>query len=78
MFYSSIGAEILRKCRVNSTSDNFVSSAKTLLERAHKQGAKYIKLSKTLKKVYERHQVLHKVSKNASEFCACLFNKSAA
>ena len=58
MFYSSIGAEILRIGKVSSSFENFLLSASILLDRARKQGADVDRLSKTLKKTYERQQVL--------------------
>ena len=68
MFYSSIGAEILRIGRVSSSFENFLLSASILLDRARKQGANVDKLSKTLKKTYGRQQVLRMFGGNATEF----------
>ena len=68
MFYSSIGAEILRIGRVSSSFENFLLSASILLDRARKQGANVDKLSKTLKKTYGRQQVLRMFWGNATEF----------
>ena len=39
MFYSSIGAEILRIGRLSSSFENFLLSASMLLDRARRQGA---------------------------------------
>ena len=68
MFYSSIGAEILRIGRVSSSFENFLLSASILLDRARKQGADVDRLSKTLKKTYGRQQVLRMFRGNATEF----------
>ena len=68
MFYNSIGAEILRIGRVSSCMEHFLTSAKTVLHRAVKQGAKIIKLSKTLKKTYGRQEALKKFGDNAGDF----------
>ena len=68
MFYSSIGAEVLRIGRVSSSFENFLLSASILLDRAHKQGADVDRLSKTLKKTYGRQQVLRMFGGNATEF----------
>ena len=64
MFYSSIGAEILRIGRVSSSLNNFLSSSKSLIKRALKQGASISRLEKTLKKTYGRQEVLKKFGKN--------------
>ena len=68
MFYSSIGAEILRIGRVSSSTCNFLSSCKTLIERVKKQGAKQYKLEKILKKIYGRQQLLRQFGSNAIDF----------
>ena len=68
MFYSSIGAEILRIGRVSSSTGNFLSSCKTLIERVKKQGAKQYKLEKILKKIYGRQQLLRQFGSNAIDF----------
>ena len=68
MFYSSIGAEILRIGRVSSSFENFLLSASILLDRARKQGADVDRLSKTLKKTYGRQQVLRMFGGNATAF----------
>ena len=68
MFYSSIGAEILRIGRVSSSADNFLSSCNTLIARVKRQGAKQHKLEKILKKTYGRQQLLRPFARNAMDF----------
>ena len=68
MFYSSVGAEILRIGRVSSSVENFVSSSRILSKRVLIQDAKVPKLSKTLKKTYGRQGVLRQFGVNAKEF----------
>lgn len=72
MFYSSIGAEIIRIGRVSSSLENFILSAKVIISRAFKQGANFERLSKTLKKNYGRQQVLRMFGDNAAEFVSRL------
>ena len=74
MFYSSVGAEILRICRVSSTTFDFNASAKTLISRVCKQGAKNDRLVRTLKKMYGRHDALRRFGTNASGFVKSLFD----
>ena len=74
MFYSSIGAEILRIGRVSSSLNNFLSSSKSLIKRALKQGASISRLEKTLKKTYGRQEVLKKFGKTATEFVQNVFD----
>ena len=56
IFYSSVSAEILRIARATSNQDNFIKSAKALLDRMIKQGAKRTRLEKILEKVFGRHR----------------------
>ena len=55
IFYSSIGAEILRIARATSIQENFENSSHTLLTRMMKQGATRDKIAKILDKVFGRH-----------------------
>ena len=72
VFYNCVGAEILRIGRVSSTSENFKTDGKELLDRALKQGAKKVKLERLLKRNYGRHQALRKFHSNAKKFSDCL------
>lgn len=69
IFYSSIGAEILR------IGADFVNSSTDLLERMYKQGAKIDRVHRTLNKIYCRHDILHKFgynSKNNQYYHKCM------
>ena len=68
MFYSCIGAEVIRIGRVSTSFDHFLLSAKSLLDRAIKQGAKTWRLDKTLKKVYGRHELFKEFGNTATSF----------
>ena len=72
MFYTSISAEILRIGRISSSTVNFLSSCKHVIERAYNQGAKSNQLSKYLKKVYGRQNPLKRFAVNASVFSKSL------
>ena len=72
MFYSSIGAEIIRIGRVSSSLENFLVAGRALIQRAFRQGAKQYKVEKVLKKVYGRQQVLRFLSSNATSFADSL------
>ena len=74
MFYSTIGSEILRIGRANSNVDSFLKSASSILARMSKQGAKYAPLGKVLRKMYGRHDVLHKFAANAKVFTDLLIS----
>ena len=56
MFYNTIGAEILRICRVTTNYKDFVSTSKPLLKRMRKQGANDIHIKQVLIKSMTRHQ----------------------
>ena len=73
MFYSAIGAEILRISRVSSSIENFHAATKSLITRALKQGATKERLEKILKKMYGRHDVLKQFGNTASEFVNSLW-----
>ena len=68
MFYSSIGAEILRISRVSSCPELFLQSSQAVINRMISQGAKKEQLTKTLKKMYGRHETLRHFGTNASDF----------
>ena len=68
MFYSSIGAEILRISRVSSAEEQFFNSSEAVIRRMINQGARKERLKKTLKKMYGRHETLRHFGTNASDF----------
>ena len=73
MFYSAIGAEILRISRVSSSMENIHVATRTLMKRALKQGATKERMEKTLKKMYGRHDILKQFGNNALEFVNSLW-----
>ena len=72
IFYSTIGAEILRIGRISSSSKLFVSSAKPVVQRMLRQGANFKMILRTLKRIYGRHQELKKLAINTNEFVRLL------
>ena len=68
MFYSCVSAEVIRIGRVSTSFENFMLSAKSLLDRSIKQGAKTWRLVKTLKKVYGRHELFKEFVTTATVF----------
>ena len=68
MFYSCIGAEILRIGRTSSVITNFINPSKSFLCRMFKQGAEFDKVRRTLLKVYGRHQIMNRFFHSAKEF----------
>ena len=68
IFYSSVGAEILRISRVSSGPSVFVTSSQAVIKRIINQGAKNVQLRKTLKKLYGRNESLRHFSENATNF----------
>ena len=69
IFYSAIGAEILRIAKVTSDVQTFLVSARSLVYRMIRQGAKIAKTAKVLRKIYGRHsKYLHHIADNAREF----------
>ena len=72
IFYSTIGAEILRIGRASSTTENFTRSAKLVLKRMLHQGADPKFMTKVLKRAYGRHEALQKFNTNAVEFVKSL------
>ena len=72
IFYSSIGAELLRIARTTMAKECFIISAKSLIERMTKQGANVERVFRTLRRMYERHDVLKKFTKNCAELISFL------
>ena len=66
IFYSAIGAEVLRIGRTSSNAVSFIESSKKLLARMFKQGASKETVTKTIKRTYSRHEVLKQFATNAS------------
>ena len=66
IFYSSIGAEILRIGRTSSNVVSFIESSKKLLDRMFTQGANKVKVALTIKRAFGRHDVLKQFATNAS------------
>ena len=74
IFYSAIGAEILRIARASNNGDAFYSSVKPLIFRMMKQGANNHRLSNIIQKFYNRHQVYFKnVVVNSQELLFTIF-----
>ena len=55
MFYSTIGAEILRICRATSHYNFFLISARSLINRMRKQGADTQGIQRVITKMIGRH-----------------------
>ena len=55
MFYSTIGAEILRICRATSHYNFFLISARNLIDRMRKQGADTQGIQRVITKMIGRH-----------------------
>lgn len=69
MFYSTIGAEVLRIARATTVSENCVTSCKNLLLRMSKQGAIAQRIRRTLNKTFNLHTECFKhVSDNVDSF----------
>ena len=74
MFYSSIGAEILRIARACTDTNNFYQSTKPLVTRMLKQGGKINKIQNTIKRFYNKHQVdFSYVALNSASFVKLIF-----
>ena len=74
MFYSAIGAEILRIAKACNNVDAFLSSVKPLLCRMLKQGANNRRLSNVVRKFYNRHQVyFENIVVNVQELLSLIF-----
>ena len=74
IFYSSIGAEVLRIGRTSSNVISFIESSKKLLDRMFRQGATKERVIKTIKRSYGRHEVLKQFATNASALAHQLVN----
>ena len=59
---------MLRIGRATSEVGAFIKSTSTPLSRMIKQGAEHIPLNRVLRKIYGRHEELHKFAKNAKIF----------
>ena len=68
MFYATLGSEVLRIGRTTSHLDDFLTSTSSLLTRMRNQGAENQAISKVLRKMYGRHNILHKFATNARSF----------
>ena len=68
MFYATLGSEILRIGRTTSHKDDFLRSASSLLKRMKDQGSNNESVGKILRKMYGRHDTLHKFATNARTF----------
>ena len=75
IFYSTVGSEILRIGRATSSVDSFLKSTSCFLTRMIKQGAERDPLARVLRKMYGRHDVLHKFATNAKLFTFLLIGK---
>ena len=73
IFYSSLGAEILRIARATSNVESFTMSSKKLIIRMIKQGAVMFRVQLVLKKFFGRHQqdFLH-VCNSGNDLCSLL------
>ena len=73
IFYSSIGAEILRISRVSNNGHNFIAASRTLLTRMISQGARQHRLLLILKKIYGRNiSTFSHVASDAATFVSKL------
>ena len=72
IFYSTIGAEILRIGRASSTAESFTMSSKHVIQRMKNQGADQKQLVRVLKRTYGRHEELKKFEANAAKFVLSL------
>ena len=65
IFYSSIGAEVLRIARTTSNNVDFLHSTSSLITRILKQGAVIQRVTKTLQKCYGKHNILQQFGATA-------------
>ena len=72
IFYSCVGAEILRIGRATSHVNDFLKSSNSLLICMFKQGAQHDRVFKVLLKMYGRHVILHRLAPNAKLFAEML------
>ena len=55
MFYSSLGAELLRIARATTKTESFSSSSNKLISRMTKQGGKGPRIINAINKIFGRH-----------------------
>jgi len=72
IFRATIGGEILRIGRASSSTEAFVGSAKTVIERMKRQGAHDEELTNILKKTFGRHDELKQFAVNSVKFVSSL------
>jgi len=72
IFRATNGGEILRIGRASSSTEAFVGSAKTVIERMKRQGAHDEELTKILKKTFGRHDELKQFAVNSVKFVSSL------
>ena len=72
IFYSSLGAEILRIGRATMSTTAFVSSSRALIHRMMNQGAAREDVTRLLKKIYGRHSLFRKFASSAAKFATSL------
>ena len=71
IFYSAIGAEVLRIARVTTNKNKFTNVVLPLITRMRKQGAKILRIKNTLKKFFNKHQQEFScVATNFDELCS--------
>ena len=69
MFYSSLGAEILRIARANNQKVSFFKSAKEIVSRMLNQGGNITRVTNTLKKIFGRHfDTFHEFAPTSRDF----------
>ena len=73
IFYSALGAEVLRIARATNNNDSFSVSCKTLLNRMLNQGGDMSKIILSLKKMFGRHSLAFKeITPNFHEFLSLI------
>ena len=72
IFYSTLGAEVLRIGRASSNTDDFIRSAKIVIHRMKNQGVDQRNVTRVLKIAYGRHDALKKINANVVEFVKSL------
>ena len=78
IFYSSLGAEVLRIGRANNDNAAFFKSAKSIVDRMIKQGGSKLKITNTLKKIYGQHfTVFGKLCLSKSAFFISCFRATS-
>ena len=73
IFYSAIGAEMLRIARVCTSRNKFTYSILPLITRMKKQGAKILRIKSTIKRFFNKHQAEFScIATNYDELCSIL------